>query len=517
MREATMNNSPGELDLSIVLTLMDDRGRTAECVSSWTQAQTFPRDRYEVILVASGREPEVEARARPALTARDHMLRYAGANELALHHFGAQRSHGKWLLFTEAHCAARPDCLAELMAYLLQRQGQIDGACIRTLSDGNCNRVARLEERWYNEGFAGWSREDDWRKVTIRGTAVRRDAYEKVGGFKSEFGCFGEIFLAAELDTAGYRLGYVPTAAVKHYNGTDLDEVLSYIRDYRAGEVLCQSQYSNAAFEGYFGWSRGWVDADRAYGRLGLRCAALSLRQAIVHPLRQGSPAMARAMLAVVAQRGWDALTRGRAALLRPAVAYAWWRALFAWPWLGDDERYRRYCRLWAATGDLARQRALLRQGSVVRTQDGKTPPTLEYRPGLGPSANFIGFHARENFNGQPFRWSGCLALVRVCLPRGNYDVTIDTDGLRDCHRPGTVECFLNGRRLPRRRAQTTSEITFHADPATLNAGNEQCLILTSGRLRTAGSAERRALGIPIFAITFVRVEPSAGTGRSDN
>jgi len=253
-----MNASVAKLDLSVVLTLMDDRGQTTECLSSWTRRQTLARERYEVIVVGSGREPEVEASARPLLTDRDRLLRCEATKELALHDFGARQACGKWLLFTEAHCAAEPNCLVELVAYLEAHEFEFAGACIRSLTDGSSHPLARLEERWYRDGFAAWSRENDWRKVTIRGTAIRRDAYEKVGGFKSEYGCFGETLLAAELDASGYRLGYAPAAAIKHYNSTSLHEVLAYVREYRMGEVAYQSQCSNEKFEAYFSGSQTW-------------------------------------------------------------------------------------------------------------------------------------------------------------------------------------------------------------------------------------------------------------------
>ena len=499
-----MNAAARELDLSVVLTLMDDRGHTTECLSSWTRGQTLARERYEVVVVASGREPEVEAIARPLLTARDRMLKYEAANELALFEFGARQARGKWLLFTEAHCVAEPACLVELVAHLQTHESQFAGACIRSTTDGSSHPLARLEERWYREGFAAWSREGDWRKVTIRGTAVRRDAYEKVGGFKSDFGCFAEIILAAELDASGYRLGYAPAAAIKHYNSTSLHEVLTYVREYRAGEVAYQSQCSNELFEAYFGWSRGWDETGAAERALALRCAVVSLFHAIVHPFRAGSAALARAMLEVLARRAWDAVSAGRAELFKTAVACAWARALFAWPWADGDERYRRFCRLWNVTGDLARQRALL-QRRPPAAQQGRSapPPTFDYRPGLGSPRGLAGFHARETFDGQPFRWSSPLALIRVAVPPGDYEVRLDTKGIRDCRRPGLVELYLDGRRMPPAGAWTADQIMFRADPTMFRIGASQCLVLASGRLRT-GPAERRSLGLPVFAITFV-------------
>jgi hypothetical protein len=508
-----MNAPARPLDLSVVVTLMDDRGHTSECLSSWTRGQTLARERYEVIVVGSGREPEVEAIARPLLTARDRMLRCEATNELALHDFGARQARGKWLLFTEAHCAAEPACLAELLAYLQAHEAQFAGACIRSVTDGNPHPLARLEERWYQDGFATWSRQGDWRKVTIRGTAVRRDAYEKVGGFKCEFGCFAEIILAAELDAGGHRLGYAPAAAIKHYNSMSLHELLTYVREYRAEEVAFQSQCSSERLAAYFGWSQTWDEAGAGARELALRGAVSSLLHAIAHPFRAGSAALARAMLEVLAYRAWDAVSAGRAELFKACAACAWAHARFAWPWLDGDERYRRFCRLWDVTGDLARQHALVRRKPAAGEQDRTAmPPTFEYRPGVGPSGDFIGFHARETVDGQPFRWSSPLALVRVAVPPGDYEVRLDTNGILDCRRPGLVELHLNGRRMRPAGERMAGQIAFRADPTMFRAGAPQHVVLASGRFRAAGPGERRVLGVPVFAITFVPLERKAAT-----
>jgi hypothetical protein len=470
-----------ELDLSVVVTLMDDRGHMEECLSSWTRGQTLARGRYEVIVVGSGRELEVEAIAHPLLTAGDRMLKCEATNELALHNFGARHARGKWLLFTEAHCAAEPGCLAELVAYLQAHESQYAGACMRSVTDGSSHLLARLEERWYRDGFAAWSREGDWRKVTIRGTAVLRDAYEKVGGFKSEFGCFAETILAAELDASGYRLGYAPAASIKHYNSNSLHELLAYVREYRAGEVAYQSQCRNEQFQAYFGWFRTWDEAGAADREL------------------------ARAMLEVLTRWAWDAVSAGQAELFKAAAAYAAARAQFASPWLDGDERYRRFCRLWEVAGDLARQRSLFqRKPPAERQNRPATPLTLEYRPGVGPSSDLIGFHARETFDGQPFRWGSPLALVHVAVPPGDYEVRLDTKNIWGGHRPGLVEFYLNGHRMPPAGAWMEGQITFCANHTMFRAGASQDVVLASGRFRAVGPAERRVLGVPVFAITFV-------------
>jgi GT2 family glycosyltransferase len=152
---------------------------------------------------------------------------------------------------------------------------------------------------------------------------VRRDAYAAVGGFKSAFGCFAESLLAAELHAGGYRLGYAPAAAVKHYNSTDLRDLVAYVNEYRAGEAAFRRSADAARFAPYFGWS----DAGNT-GRI------------LDRPLA------------------------GRYRWLRAKAAYLWARAQFALPARNAEQRYQRFCRLWARMSDAAAARAEIQNGS---------------------------------------------------------------------------------------------------------------------------------------------------------
>jgi GT2 family glycosyltransferase len=297
-------------ELSVVLTLVDHNGHAAECVESWARRQDLGRGRYEVIVVGSGGEREVEEEIRPLLGAQDRLLRLSSSQELKLHDHGARAARGRWLLFTEAHTVAEPNCLSSLLDYLSEHESTYAGTCISSLSDGSRNPIAKCERRWYADGFAEWSREGDWRKVTIRGFAIRRDVYLDVGGFEHRFGCFAETALAATLVDRGHRLGCAAEAAVKHYDATDLHELLSYVREYREGELAYRATRSPEYCERYFGiWP---PQADRA-GRIAT----------------------------------WLRLLRARARFRRPL--------------LDDKERYRRFRELWMAASDREQQRALAR------------------------------------------------------------------------------------------------------------------------------------------------------------
>lgn len=297
-------------DISVVFTLVDHNGHGVECAESWAGGQDLPRDRYEVIVVGSGRERGVEDAVRPLLTDHDRLLRLDSSQELALHDHGARAARGRWLLFTEAHTVAEPTCLASLLEYLSEHQAACAGACIRSTDGGSSSPIAICERRWYSDGFDEWSRDGDWRKVTIRGFAIRREAYLDVGGFEHRFGCFAETAMAATLADHGLRLGYAPAAAVKHYDATHMSELLSYIREYREGELAYRATHPSDYCERYFG----------------VLPPGLGRRDRI---------------------RAWLRFVRARARFRRPL--------------LDEDERYARFRQMWMAASDWEQQRAISR------------------------------------------------------------------------------------------------------------------------------------------------------------
>jgi GT2 family glycosyltransferase len=303
---------PRDPEISVVLTLFDHEGHAPECVQSWAREQDLARDRYEVIAVASGNEPEVEKQVAPVLRSHDRLLSFPSNQELEMHDHGARAARGRWLLFTEAHTVAEPDCLSSVTAYLSENESRYAGACIRSLSDGSSDPVASCERRWYADGFEEWSREGDWRKVTIRGFAVRLDAYLDAGGFEHRFGCFAETALAAALADRGYRLGYAPGAAVKHYDTTELSGLLRYVREYRQGELAYRATQPSEYCERYFG----------------------------VLP-----PSLDR---------------RGR---IESWIRFIRAKSRFRASRLDGDERYVRFQELWKAASDWEQQRAMSRAG----------------------------------------------------------------------------------------------------------------------------------------------------------
>ena len=130
--------------VSIVMTLLRHRGHWSEAIESWLR-QSYPADRLELLLVGNRQEPQVESKIADRLAKsgpiQARLLHLASANEMELYDFAARHATGDWLLFTEPHCVAQPDCVAQLIGTLEAQS--LAGGCVRTLPDGNDHWAAR--------------------------------------------------------------------------------------------------------------------------------------------------------------------------------------------------------------------------------------------------------------------------------------------------------------------------------------------------------------------------------------
>jgi hypothetical protein len=124
-----------------------------------------------------------------------------------------------------------------------------------------------------------------------------------------------------------------------------------------------------------------------------------------------------------------------------------------------------------------------------------------------------VGFHLVERWGEDAFRWSGPVALVRLGLPAGTYEVRLETRGVRVEPLPLCLEVFFNRHKVPSSSIQFDNGLlSFRVLPSMFEDGPEQRLFLTCNPLRPwkVGMSDRRTLGLPIFPITFTRAQLEA-------
>jgi len=507
-REDERPTSPRSLEepeVSVILPIADHRGYAERAVSSWTRQQSFDRDRYEVILAWDGAEPGLGERVEPLLGSADRLIRDDGATEIELYDEAARVARGRLLVFTEPHCIAEPAFIEELLAHLA-RTGET-GACGRTVAISP-NRLARMEQRLYDEAFSVWSQPGHWCRVILRAFAIERAAYVDAGGYETRYGRFAEFALAAKLHSTGKRIGYASGAAVEHLYTTSFSELVPPVEDFLVGEVRFRVDNPATYCERYFGAPEEW--AGRAeFSRSGARAALGVAARALLRPSSWRAGA-ARSLLTTAVRLAPTALFGPRSALAHAEIRFALarWRCGL---WRLNERRLERaYRDAW----DWLARRARLRAIAQLEPQPPESTQETSFALAEVPDQRLFGFHRAEQANGTSFRWSKAIAYAEVPVEPGKYRVEIETGGLRDPRSLG-VQVFFNGRRIRASRLDLdSSRITFGLTAGQFSRNDPQRLGLSAAPFRPAhltDSGETRELALPISSIAFRRVD---GDGR---
>ncbi|MDX6642122.1 MAG: hypothetical protein QOD76_84, partial [Solirubrobacteraceae bacterium] len=203
--------------------LEDPRGDVVEHLRSWTASQTLPRERYQVVIGGNGEHPDFERGVAGLLAPHDLLVHAPGASLMGLWDAAARAARAPWLVFTEAHCIADPDCLAVLARALAEEHGF--AAANLEQRQAAHTRVGALTMRWFERVHAEWERAD-WTRVNVAGVAIHRDAYVRAGGLDPRYGLFSPPLLAARLHESGETVVGVPGAVISHRLEEGMSDVI---------------------------------------------------------------------------------------------------------------------------------------------------------------------------------------------------------------------------------------------------------------------------------------------------
>src|SRR6476660_7238544 len=97
--------------VSVITTLLYPRLRPLDCLKSWMTGQNLRQEDIELIIVVNGRRRSLEKQVPAIMRTQDRLVYLDSRNEMELYDAGARAAQGQWLMFTEPHCVAQPDCL----------------------------------------------------------------------------------------------------------------------------------------------------------------------------------------------------------------------------------------------------------------------------------------------------------------------------------------------------------------------------------------------------------------------
>jgi hypothetical protein len=467
---------------SVLIPLVDERGFGERCLDGWLQQVDVTPDDYELLLLGPGDSPSLADRLASRLRETDRLVMAPGAGRSELYDRGAKAARGEYLVFTESHCVPETDFLHELDQYL--QRTVVDGACCRSIPVCH-NKLARADAALFEAGFREFRRDEDWRKVNIHAFALRRDVYNLLGGFNARYEDYSEMVLAADLRDAGIRLGYSAAAAVQHHYRLGLSEITTCVDSFVRGELRYRQDHGTV--EG-IGFSFLEMAGDLADNPAACQeCWRLEWDR-----FRRGVRRGDFSALGALATVAWRWLNQGRIAqaLVHLRVRTAMLRCRLA----GERDE-----RLLPAYQDLfhASVRAAWLRFRALAPQPQPAHDELQLETSQLPEDWLFGFHPIESLEGRTFRWSRPVAGIDLPLKPGDYEITVETGGIRPW--PGSLRWSFCGEPIPAEQVvygptecRLRLTVPQHKRPSRRTLGIS---------CQPWDVADPRALGLPIFGL----------------
>ena len=475
--------------LSVVVPLIDDRGLAETALASWT-SQTLESGTFEIVAVAGVSPSGLGEGARSLLRSHDRLLDVEGGGEMDLYQAGAEAARSDVLLFTEAHCVAEPGTVESVVRHF--RESSADATILGGVPLAS-NATARFETRLFEEGIRDHPT-DAWRRVALRGFAVRREAWVEAGGFETACGRLAESILAVRLERLGRRIDACPAARIHHGNCSRLRDLAAALRPHGRGQAVWRERCEAGLEADFLPRLPDWSERARWEPRLARHASGLLLRTAARRiargEWREGAEIARRlpAFLlgAILGTRfpRWIAAARAVCFLAASRLPRS------------EERRYRSYAR---ASSEL------LRWGVFDHVAESGLPaaPTARcIRPAELPDGTLVGFHAAECWSvdrSDPgCRWTRPFALMRLDLAPADYRLSLQASVPLDPER-FAWQLFFNGRRIP-----ASPNGSFAVERGAFRAG-EQLLAITCAPFHPAGLGlpDSRELGIALFGLRF--------------
>ena len=491
--------------LSIVVPLFNDRGCAVASVESWVH-QSAPAEQYQIVVIGDGRR-RLEDRVRRLLRSGDRFVPCDTTNEAVMYNVGVEASTAPLLVLTESHAIPERDVVENVLRYF--REHDVESATLASFH-GAPNRVAAVDGSVQKYESPNMSSLGRWRTVSLRGFAIRREAFFRFGKFDVDCLRFAETTLAVRLQRAGCEIGHVDDAAIQH---VDVSNLRQMARDLRSGT------YGECAFR-----DREAATADALMGPM----PQWSQRGSYSQPLaRQLVRNIVESTWRDFGRKGWLRKVRASRRLLAEYAAVATlghWGAAATTQLDAHLRGMSFYVRLALRPGRSERRIrrmnkyfhavrvAWVRAGVVDYLRGRRIPaaPHLDEKretPLAAISDDFLaGFYASETWRGESCRWTQVAAAMRFSMPAhsGRFSLRLRTYGsLAD----RCLRVVFNRYVVPRRAMRLDGDRLEFDVPAGAFRSGEQVLSWTCAPCDPGawGVTDYRTLGVAISSIRFER------------
>lgn len=213
MQEEVLADAPDQPFVTVIVPVFNDAARLKSCLGA-LQAQTFPGQRYEVVVVDNGSEDAVDAVVAEFEGVRKIDERRPGA--YAARNRGIESTQGEVIAFTDADCSPRPDWIEKGVSHLdCETRNRIIGGKME-LFPRDRRRATAVE---LYELATALKQDDYVERGGFAATAnlfAFRSLFEDIGGFDDEVKSCGDVEWGQRAVSSGYRIVYADDVRVRH-------------------------------------------------------------------------------------------------------------------------------------------------------------------------------------------------------------------------------------------------------------------------------------------------------------
>ncbi len=507
------SNGRTSLTFSVIVPLGFHRDQAERCLKAWAKNQTYPRDLYEIVVVAPDNFSCTElAKLRSLLAEHDRLLVRPERHDMALVAAGVDAADHEVLFFTESHCWPEPDVLEKTEAALRAHPDWAGLNCCSVPVTHNPLSVA--EAGMYRHDIENAVLHDGRQTVLDHGFAVHREPYFRAKGFDADLGHFAEWMLAARLSHLGLTIGNAPEVRVHHFYVGRLADLKEFTDDFTRGEMHCLRRSTDDTCLRIFphtppewalrhNWNRTLAGKML---KMRWRDSQLSRKAPDGHPSRSV---------------GWTELTRWLPAAIA-GVTPAWSLALLrTWQkrfdlWMAQLFSGRRHGlrgALQQYVASVIRVQRLfylwLEQGGIAQRSECRLRLSLPSRGTWNPAREDIlrtaGLHLAETLFAEYFRWPEPAALVELPLPPGTFTILFRWLPVRPPDDPIFLRFYFNERPAP----TCCIKIKDHCAEISVTVEGVRPLRLgwVCGAFQSPGDA--RLLGVPLSSVSWTPARPA--------
>lgn len=202
---------------SVVIPVYNGQETLADCLRA-LEAQTLPRDRYEIIVIDDG---STDASASIAEQFGVRLLRQENLRESAARNAGTRAAQGEWVAFTDADCVPTRTWLASLQQAVEQNREDrlVLGAAGPIFGYASRSPAARFVDLTRGLDTEGHLKHPVFPYAPLGNAMYRREALIQVGGPDERFNHYpGPDLHDRLLKSYGGDFYFEPRAVVFHYH-----------------------------------------------------------------------------------------------------------------------------------------------------------------------------------------------------------------------------------------------------------------------------------------------------------